>query len=60
MKDTVIRLKFGKYRGRSIENIPKSYLVWLMENTTDALCEATKQEIRRVLNKWASMEKQKR
>jgi hypothetical protein len=28
-------LNFGKYRGRRIEDVPSSYLIWLLDNVHD-------------------------
>lgn len=58
MKQHVIRLRFGKYNGRAIENVPASYLKWCLENVDGSLEESTRMEIRRVLRKWDSMSKQ--
>lgn len=60
MKRDVIRLSFGKYKGRPVENVPKDYLLWAVEHVPDYICPVTAAEIIRVLNKWKSMERQKR
>lgn len=58
--NTVVRLSFGKYKGRPVENVPKEYLLWALEHVPDYICPVTKQEIDRVLRKWQGMERQKR
>lgn len=42
-------LRFGKYRGWDVSEVPLSYLAWLFENLTEKpeLHEAARQEIRR-------------
>jgi hypothetical protein len=41
--DTIIH--FGKYSGKTIEEIPSGYLKWLIDNCTiDEICEAAEQE----------------
>lgn len=29
--DTAYRLPFGKYKGRTLDNVPINYLVWLLD-----------------------------
>lgn len=29
-----MKMTFGKYKGQEVENIPTSYILWALENTT--------------------------
>lgn len=42
-------MPFGKYKGESLENVPESYLLWLLDNCTN-LSKTLAGEIRRVLD----------
>lgn len=49
-KSEIIRIPFGKYQGRTFDQIPKYYLEWLLEQD---ICKPNhKSEIIRVLNNW--------
>lgn len=40
-KDGTMVMPWGKYRGKTIEEIPSGYLSWLMDNCDDDdICEA--------------------
>lgn len=51
-------LKFGKYRGMELSQVPKSYLEWLVENFDDG---TVKDEAQRILegNEFKSDENSK-
>jgi hypothetical protein len=46
-----IRMPWGKFRGIAMNEVPHSYLVWLIENTDDA---SVKNHAAKVLHVWAS------
>jgi len=43
-KDGTFQLPFGKFKGRTIEDVPSDYLKWLRDNSSDEdileACEA--------------------
>lgn len=54
-----MKMPFGKYQGRAITNIPRDYLEWALEYMT-ALRPDQLREIKNLLDKYKSMERQKR
>lgn len=40
-----IKMKYGKFKGRTMEEIPSSYLLWIAENVEDGrICYAADSE----------------
>ena len=35
LKSRPIKMPFGKYKGRKVEDLPSNYLKWMIENIAD-------------------------
>lgn len=55
----ILKMPFGRHKGQAITNIPREYLAWAYEAMT-RLTPSQRQEIKALLDKYASMERQRR